>query len=785
MKRTLLSLLLSAFFYSAFASSGVISIAGTDIPVDTTEHYQVGPGTWYTQMDVRFSSARVVKLYMLDIDLTDPNVALEARNGEGSVGQNEFMLSAAEALDSAGHRPIGAVNCNFFWTSASSPIGLAGLPTGGSAHDGLLMTEPDDWTMSAQNNGNPRWRDMGYVAVDYDGRVWMEQMLWDGKVTLSDNSTYPLRDCNRYRTDVSNNEIALFNYGLGRHATRAIDTGREVIFSAPEWRINGDMSCTVLAVNTTGGTILQKGQGCLQARGTGDSFLSSLAEGDTFVINLGVYAPHIGNARPDIKEMVMGNALCMVNGELITRNENETYNTTVYARTGVATNNEGNRLWMLVMQTGGMSTTEMCHVFLASGATYASGMDGGGSAQMEVLGQIKNKTTEGTPRSVNTMLFAMSKAPDDNDVARLDFVDKQAATVASYASYTPSLRAYNQYGWLLSDDFSDYTLSCSPASIGTISADGKSFIGSMQGGNGTITASFGSVSVTKDIIVERGLLSLRLDTLLIDTREYTIEAYSTSNGNTLTIDPSLLLWSVDNPDVCAVSEQGVLRGLSSGETDIHGTLDTDTISLHVVVEIASEPAMSFYTFANPDSIWTANNTYGDIAWEESNGKTALTFKVNSARSPQIRVIGDLPLYSIPDSAQLVLTSNVGIKSVGFFAMANNGTKQVNCTSTPTQTPGKPATYTFSTEAMGLDDNDIAIYPLHLQTIVITLQNVKTNTSYSINFDSLILYYHNYVISATEDIPADLSTRKLLINGRFYIDREGIRYDALGNIIQNK
>ena len=169
---------------------------------------------------------------------------------------------------------------------------------------------------------------------------------------------------------------------------------------------------------------------------------------------------------------------------------------------------------------------------------------------MEMLGEMKNRTTEGTPRAVNTMIFAISTAPDDSAVSQLRFYDADTATIASYASYTPALRAYNQYGVLLNNDFRDYTLSVSPASLGTISADGKTFIAGATAGTGTLTASFSnsssassvssvsSVSVSQPITIEEGEVRLALDSVLIDTREYTIQAYSGDASNPLLVDPA-------------------------------------------------------------------------------------------------------------------------------------------------------------------------------------------------------------------------------------------------------
>lgn len=570
MRRSCLLFVMSVLC-TMYALSGQLLVGERLCEVDTLEHYRVAPGAWYTRMDMEITPTRTVHLYMLDYDLTNPYATLEARNGGGSVGQNELMIDAHHRIDSACHRPVAGVNCNFFWSPATTDEGLGYQPTGGTAHDGLLMTEPDSWLIWVTQVDDPRWRDLGYVLMDTSGRAIMEQMLWDGQIILSNGSSYPLRDCNRYRTNPRADEIALFNYGLGP-VTRAIDSSvTELVFSSPDWQINGDMTCTVLSVNHVGGTRLQKGEGCLQARGTGATFINGLTPGTEFTLNLGLYCPHNG-MRPAIKEMVMGKSLCMVDSVLTVSNTIDTYNTQVYPRTGIATNNAGDRLWMMVMENPGMTTTEMCHIFQASGASYACGMDGGGSAQMELFGRYVNKTTEGTPRAVNTMLFAMNTAPDDSVPASLAFFNHRSASIPAFSAYTPRICAYNCYGTLLSDDYQEYSLSCEPASLGTISDDGRSFTASAIGGNGYLVAHMGDVSVRQALTVEPGEVCIRLDSMLIDNRDYHIETYAIKDGISYDVDPAIFTWHVDDPSVAEVTSMGVLKGLSNGSTLITGTL---------------------------------------------------------------------------------------------------------------------------------------------------------------------------------------------------------------------
>lgn len=773
--------------------AGPVMIGDAMCEMDTLERYQVGPGTWYTRMDLHFTATRRVHLYMLEADLSNPYMTLEARNGGGSVGQNELMLHAHQVLDSAGHRPVAGVNCNFFWTPSTTDEGLGYQPTGGTAHDGLLMTEPDSWLIWVTQVDDPRWRDLGYVLMDTAGRAIMEQMLWDGKIMLPGNSasldgqeterTYPLRDCNRYRTNPKKDEIALFNYGLGP-LTRTIDASvTELVFTSPEWVINGDMTCTVQSVNHTGGTRLQRGEGCLQARGTGAEFISGLQPGDTFRINLGLYCPHNG-MRPAIKEMVMGKSLCMVDSVLTVSNEIDTYNTQIYARTGLATNSAGDRLWMMVMETPGTTTTEMCQVFQASGASYACGMDGGGSAQMELLGEHVNRTTEATPRAVNTMLFAMSTAPDDDAVARLAFFDQRSAVVPAFCAYTPRICAYNQYGVLLSSDWQDYTLTCEPASLGSVSADGRTFTASGVGGTGYLVAHRGDVMVRLPLTVEPGEVLMRLDSILIDNRDYRIETYAIRDGAQFDVDPSVLSWRVEDRMVAEVTSDGTLRGLSNGSTQLVGSLGEGAeMTANVMVEIPTDSMVSSTEISSCAQRWDLQSNYGPIAWvQDSVCSSTFAFTVNSVRSPRVAMTGDLRLFALPDSIQIELSSTAAIKQITWTLQAANQSGPQKVVINGPLAAGEPHTIVVRPEDMGCSSADIATYPLRLQQLLFTLQDVKLDTEYRIMLHSLTLCYGHYQLPVTDAIfteSAEPVAYKMLRDGRVVIVRDGVEYSVLG------
>lgn len=702
------------------AAKGSITIQGKSCPIDSIESYMVGPGCTYSRYAVTMTSSRTVQLYILEADLTNPYVKVEQRNAKGQIGVFETVAAAHAALDAPNHRTIGSVNCNFFWTSSSSTIGLAGNPTGGTVTDGIIATQPDEWNMGAQNTGVKGWNDMGYVAIDQAGKCIMDNFAWDGKITIGEQS-YSLRDCNRQRTDPNTDEIALFNYKLS-YPTRTL-AGTEVIFSVDQWRINSDIQCTVTAINTTGGTTIPQGHGALQCRGTGADFVQGLQVGSTFTLNLGFYSTN-DQSRPNILQLCMGNALCMAADTLTQRNYNEGYNTQVYARTGMATNTQGNRLWLMVMQTPGMSTAEMCDVFRQCGATYAVGCDGGGSAQLGLFGVVQNKTTEATPRALNNGLWLFSTAPDSQVAGQLRYVDSTPTDIPAYASYTPQVRAYTAEGNFLTHDFQDFTLSVEPATLGTISEDGRTFTANPVNGEGTLTASYGTATVSKTIRIRDGQVQLRLDSVIVGNSGYKMEVNALSGELVLPIDPIALTWTSEDPSIAMV-EEGQIVGLQNGKTRIMGALGEYRDTLMAIVELSSAPVLR----ANGDKV------------EHEHASLDTAFTLTKTRNVTIAMPIHQRLWGCPDSLICQVQTTAPVHTI---------------TITGTDAYQHKQSYKFSAVLplnqdtliwVGLDHiasiQDQGVYPITIDEIVFGLNNPKTNTAYAIQLKDILVHYPNW------------------------------------------
>ena len=255
-----------------FAQHGTINIQtnldSTKIlqyEIDTLESYQVGPGIIYTRFDIT-NATSTRHCYIYEVDLTNPYNTVEESHST-TMGNTERMADAHARLDSAGHRSIGSVNCNF-WIVATQDEGqyngLTGVPCTGQVRNGKIGTNITNWNIG---HGDPdpvfgRRQDIGYLMIDGQKRAHIDQFSWDAHCAIGDQQM-PISETNRNRKDPTENELVLFNSDLGTKATltkEAIDANLgtnvdliEVVVKLDEdWAINKILTATVESINTVG-----------------------------------------------------------------------------------------------------------------------------------------------------------------------------------------------------------------------------------------------------------------------------------------------------------------------------------------------------------------------------------------------------------------------------------------------------------------------------------------------------------------------------------------------------
>ncbi len=762
--------------------------------IDTLESYQVGPGIVYTRFDIT-NSASTRHCYIYEVDLTNPYNMVEESHST-TMGNTERMADAHVRLDSANHRSIGSVNCNF-WIVSTQDEGkynnLTGVPCTGQVRNGKIGTNITNWNIG-HGNADPvlgRSQDIGYLMIDGQKRAHIDQFSWDAHLAIGDQSM-PISEVNRNRSNPGDNDLVMFNSDMGTKTTltkaqidERLGTNlpliEVVVKLEQDWAINQHLFAQVVSINTTGGTKIEDGYAVFRGRGTGKTFLETAKVGDRVQFIIGMYESH-SLERPDIKQLSAGNCYVLREGRLTNRNWNEDYNNKNYPRTGFGVSKDHNTLWLMVMEKPGMYTHEMASILRHFGAWEAAGADGGGSAQFNLGGQILNPTTEGTPRAVGNSIFLFSTAPDDNVVTEMR-TTSTFIRLPKYAAIKPDFLGYNQYGMLVNKKLSNVVLSCAPET-GYITDDGY-FVCL---GSGVLTAQFGNATLPIEIVlVDAASPKLRLDSVIVSTGwDYPIEINGELDNKQFEMLPSAFDWTIDDPTVCHV-ENGIVKGLKNGRTTVHGTIGD--ITLHLIVNVQA-PEHTPYLWENLISIenrWTLKTT--SSAWKtnfnaNANGLAELYVNYNGGRAPHVTLDADSALYSTPHALELRFTPQGNLIEKVIISMKRAGDNSTYPYTALELVPDELNSVYVDFNTLFDVENDHAIYPITLETIKFSINSKAEKQEYRIPIEGIYLHYAGLPDqpSHVENILQEETANKVLHNGQLIIIKNNKTYNILGHEI---
>ena len=805
MKKHLLFLAFFAGSISTFAQHGTINIqANLDstailkYSIDTLDSYQVGPGIIYTRFDIT-DSKQTRHCYIYEVDLTNPYNTVEESHSI-TMGNTERMADAHKRLDVPNHRSIGSVNCNFWIVSTQDEgqyNGLTGVPCTGQVRNGKIGTNITNWNIG---HGDPdpvfgRKQDIGYLMIDADKKAHIDQFSWDAHLAIG-NQAMPISEVNRNRSNPSDNEVVMFNSDMGTKTTLTkaqIDARlgtnlpliEVVVKLEQDWAMNQHLFGQVVSINTTGGTKIEDGYAVFRGRGTGKTFLETAKVGDRVQFIIGMYESNSGE-RPNIKQLSAGNCYVMREGRLTNRNWNEDYNNKNYPRTGFGVSKDHNTLWLMVMEKPGMYTHEMASILRHFGAWEAAGADGGGSAQFNLAGQIINPTTEGVPRAVGNSIFLFSTAPDDNTVVEMR-TKTTFLRLPKYAAIKPDFLGYNQYGLLIDKQLQGVTLSCAPET-GYITEDGQ-FVCL---GSGVLTATYDQASLPIQIVlVEEGNPSLRLDSILISNKtKYPIEINGSVDGKNFAILPSSVEWTIANPAICSIDENGVLTGLADGSTDVTGKLGSTTLQLNVHVQTIDKTPLYWEDMIEIEKRWKMKTTSSawNTAFNNVNGQAELYVNYTSGRQPHITLEADTLLYSTPTALELRLTPEGNlIEKITIALLARNASSSQQFSYQDIAAGTMNSIYINIDSLLGVN-NDPIIYPIKLDFIKFTLNTKAEKQEYHMPIEGIYLHYSDDNAETdvtTTPIPQISNTQKILYNGQLLIINNNKIYNILGHEITEK
>ena len=779
MKKLLLIFAVFAMLNNVVASAEVITIQGVDYKTDVLIDRDLGPGINYKRLRIPDFPLNV---NMIIMDLTNPYNRVETTQGGEQLGKTEKLADAYTRQYTEEKRPLAGANGNFWCVSSQLPWAdfITGATFNGNVRNGAIITETNahtDWW--GHNNGCP-----GCVAITPDKNMVIDFMYYKGSVTNDKFGSLVIQQTNKL---VRDNEVGLYNHFFGRtksfipvdqyteestgnqHLRRVENVSTEVYLTIKEgntWMVGRPMVCTVAEVKTDAGAgKLGDYDLCLVGRGTNKDALAQLVAGDEVTIDLHWELPD-GSA-PEIEQLIGGNGVVMVDGVLTDLNQIDGYNTQTYSRCAYGTTADRKTLVNVVIdmstdptygRSAGCNTLVMCDIMKYYGCTNIMNMDAGGSAQMMVNGKVINTTTEGSPRAVANGWFFYSIAPQDNEIARLEFDDAKLSAPV-YSSYSPKVLGYNQYGDLVNDNVQGFTLSCD-ASIGT--CDGMTFTAGGTATTGQLTATYNGISVTETMEIVGAEISIRIKpTILIDaTREYPIEVTATVGTNVYSYNPATIEWSVEDETIASIDANGVLRGLAEGTTKITGRIGDFVDETNVTVEIADGPKMYPADYTN----WAIANGSGvSNTSMSSDGVMTLTYK--SARGGgSVTMNSGVVYYSLPDKLWFDFTSTVPLTKI-IFSMRANGQALKEYTVLPesgnTFTAGESHKIELPISVVG-DAADLGIYPISLTSILCYIPQGSSNSgTHTFTINELSGEYNNY-LTGVESVKINEGEKQVIV-----------------------
>ena len=354
-----------------------------------------------------------------------------------------------------------------------------------------------------------------------------------------------------------------------------------------------------------------------------------------------------------------------------------------------------------------------------------------------------NVPSDGKERSVGNGVYCVLKAPQDNEITEIRFVD-WAMNFPKYGIYTPKFYGYNQYGMLVDTDVQGVTLSCDPK-IGEIINDGATFYGTGDG-IGALKAEYNGLTADIPVTVAASdNVKLRLSNVVLDNkREYTVEVNALVNESEMPMNPSALAWSSDNEAVATVEAgTGLLKGVSNGIAVVTGKVGDFVGNLNVSVEIPEADVMPVYREFGTAEDWTFRQVGGtDLTVSQLGDGFKLNYVGNgSSRGAYISVDRRVDVWSLPEGLRIsVNPGEVPVKKVSVTAMNALGELASSWAFTETELP-KNELSTFSLSFKDIWDlSDVAIYPITITTLRFDLGTSAKGTAYEIQVPAYSALY---------------------------------------------
>lgn len=619
---------------------------------------QVGPGTVYKHF---VAPAVPWNVEVLEIDLSNPFLAIETIKGDDALYGYERTSSMAARNDWDGHYVVGAVNGDFY--------GSGGVPINSQILAGELLRTPIEYST---------------IGFDINNLPLISRVSYNGAVFANDTSIF----INNINMDRNENQLLFYNSYMGTNSGTN-QWGKELLIAPlTSWIVNDTVFCLVEKVEDyVGSMAIPKGKAVLSAHGTSIPFFTeNVQAGDTIRVLLSL-RPQLDS----LKAMVGGFPKIVKDGQNYAlqgydeEGGHSSFATDYHPRTAVGYTADGSKLIFVVVdgrQEGfsrGMSLPELADFLISLGAQTAINLDGGGSSTLVVRNAIKNSPSDGGERSVSNSLQVISSAskgalssiqmePDDY---RLFKGDELGFSVSGWDEF------YNP----ASVNNGDVTLSVD-SSLGYINPDGK-FVATQNGGDGYVFSHYNGMKDSAHVhIKEIKTISLNPSFCVADTitpLQFSVTAID-EDGIKQSLPLNNFIWRNTNEEIGLLDTLGLFKGRTEGSTQIIAGYADLTDTATVRVEIGTGKSLldsldrlygwqvsgeNIDTLATVMSVVDSPRTFGAKAIRVDYSFTRL-----STERSTLHLNTDIPVYGAPELISFDFKSD-GKKHKAYVIVSDN------------------------------------------------------------------------------------------------------------------
>ena len=608
MKRTLVILTLLAI-----ASSSVFAVKFVKV-----NSYQIGPGTHYSYYE---EYSKPWTIHVTKIDLKDPNIFLETVTPGDVIMGRERTSSMSARSNRAGHRVVSAINGDFCDVSN----GNSNSP---QVSKGEFVKAYSYWHSA--------------FAYSKDGIACLTYPQYSGLVVSSDgSSSYPLSRVNETRE--TNNLLIYNSYNGSSTGTNASGFER-LAHPVTDWVVNDTVFCVIESDSSFAGNMtIPAGKIVLSGHDAAKTFLLDECQiGDTVKI-----VQQLNGTIPNLTELVGGGPKMLENGTDVSVNACAlegwpiTFATYWHPRTAIGYNDDSTIVYFVVVDgrqscSRGINLIELGSFMKDLGVQNAINLDGGGSSTMIVRNSVMNNPSDGEERAVSNSMLCISSAP--NGVFTHLQIGRDSIAVYKNKSVYLGLSGWDEhYNPTGSLDWNQLSINYDNT-LGTF--ESNVFTAAEKNGTTSLNAEYnGETDSILVHIIELIDLSIYPDTLTLDSVnsvKYAVTA-TTESGGSRVFDNSLFKFTVLDPSIAEINDEGVIIGKDNGETDVIFSYGDEYDTAHVIIEIGSGEVvvdeletMTGWTLSSDSYIDAAQTSITLVDRIAGSGTKAL--KVNYART---------------------------------------------------------------------------------------------------------------------------------------------------------